>query len=364
MSADLFKDFFWRKVSMLTCIVMIDERFHSIFSHLIEIEFERGDCLMEKREWLTTVEEFFREKNRVWLQGDEEALLHYLTGTPADCHSFQEVRAQRRALESRDMRYRKAKTHLQVLQSKWNKDSEAAHVDLIENIRFYYEQGDSLGHESRRNIHRLTLMPVNGTWKVVRDIADREQNSLRSLPEQDGVPAFAYDAEEEKNVRQMRGRYDRIKAYKYAELWWNGYNPAYQRMKGNDCTNFISQVLYAGGMPMVPSPSRSKGWWYRGNTWSFSWAVAHSLKLALPRLLHAQEVSDPRRLKVGDIICYDWDGDGRWQHNTVVVDFDYYGMPLVNAHTVASHRRYWDYRDSYAFTARTRYAFYHIPDVF
>ncbi len=316
---------------------------------------------MEERAWLKRVEDFFREKNRVWLQDDTGNLLHFMKGTPADCHSYLEVRALRDALPTRDMRYRKAKTNLQVLHSKWIQREEVVQVDLVEAVRFFYDQGGTIGHEARKNRRRLTLLLDGGTWKVARDLADAEQVGGRT---DQPLTDRQEDREDEAVARQMRGRYDRLKAYKYAERWWDGYNPSYMKVQGNDCTNFISQVVHAGGMPFVMSQSRAKGWWYRGKTWSYSWAVAHSFKLALPRLLHAQEVGDPRQLKIGDVICYDWDGDGRWQHNTVVVDFDAYGMPLVNAHTVASHRRYFDYRDSYAHTARTRYAFYHIPDIF
>ncbi|MGB8956358.1 MAG: amidase domain-containing protein [Tumebacillaceae bacterium] len=316
---------------------------------------------MYRREWLNTVEAFFRDKNRAWLSGDDELLLRYLAGTPADCHSFHEVRAMREASRERNVRYRKAKTHLQILSANWRPEAEQAVVEAVENVRFYYEQGDALEHESRRIKHRLHLMPFGGSWRLVRDETDREHMPPGTMF---GRDEDAFHEEDLADLRSMRGRYDRVRAYKYAELWWNGFNPQFKTMQGNDCTNFISQVVYAGGIPMVGGSSRSSGWWYRGSNWSFSWAVAHSFRLALPRWLHAREVADPRQLMIGDVICYDWDGDGRWQHNTVVTGFDYYGRPLVNAHTVASHRRYWDYRDSYAFTPRTRYSFHHILDQF
>ncbi|MBX4322004.1 amidase domain-containing protein, partial [Mycobacterium tuberculosis] len=54
--------------------------------------------------------------------------------------------------------------------------------------------------------------------------------------------------------------YDRLNAVKYAETWWNSYNPRYTKFT-NDCTNFISQCLRAGGAPMTGYPNRSKGWW-------------------------------------------------------------------------------------------------------
>jgi hypothetical protein len=62
------------------------------------------------------------------------------------------------------------------------------------------------------------------------------------------------------------------------------------------------------------------------------------------------------------VISYDWDGNGHFQHSTIVAAVDARGMPLVNAHTTESYHRYWDYRDSYAWTERTAYRFFHIPD--
>ena len=158
--------------------------------------------------------------------------------------------------------------------------------------------------------------------------------------------------------------YDRFKAVQYAERWWNEYNPAYQEF-GNNCTNFISQCLHAGGGPMRGAPNRSKGWWYSGKSWSYSWSVAHALYLYLKNStigLRAKEVSKPEELMLGDIICYDFEGDGRFNHNTIVTAKDIHGMPLVNANTTDSRLRYWSYEDSTAYTPNIQYRFFHIVD--
>lgn len=51
--------------------------------------------------------------------------------------------------------------------------------------------------------------------------------------------------------RAANSFYDRKKAKAYVDAYWNNYNPAYPSFSngGGDCTNFVSQVLYAGGMP-------------------------------------------------------------------------------------------------------------------
>ena len=166
--------------------------------------------------------------------------------------------------------------------------------------------------------------------------------------------------------RQERApfRYNRQKAVQYAERWWNDYNPAYKKFEV-DCTNYVSQCLHQGGAPMRGYANRSNGWWMQNNNWSYSWSVAHALRLHLPTSksgLRAKAVSSPEELLPGDVICYDFEGDGRFNHNTIVTGKDADGMPLVNAHTANSRMRYWAYEDSTAYTPNIQYKFFTIVD--
>ena len=154
--------------------------------------------------------------------------------------------------------------------------------------------------------------------------------------------------------------YNRLRAVQYAERWWNSFNPNYPQFT-DDCTNFISQCLSAGGIPMWGKPNRSKGWWIEGKSnWSFSWTVAQAFMLMLKAASWTKEVKNPSQLMLGDIICYDFEGDGRFNHNTIVTGKDEYGYPLVNAHTTNSRMRYWNYEDSTAYTPNIQYKFFHI----
>ncbi len=163
--------------------------------------------------------------------------------------------------------------------------------------------------------------------------------------------------------------YDRMKAKAYADRWWNSRNPAFPSFPV-DCTNFISQCLFAGGAPMNYTNNRSQGWWMRADyrpggpeTWSYSWAVAHSLHWYLRTAqsgLRGELQAAANALQIGDVIQYDWNGDGRFTHSTMVTAFNAVGEPLVNAHTNNSYQRLWSYRDSPAWSAATRYAFFAI----
>lgn len=196
---------------------------------------------------------------------------------------------------------------------------------------------------------------------VNNEVVDHQKVSL--LPNSEERATISPRADSRSTSKSMeRFTYDRREAVKYAEYWWNDYNPEFE-MFAVDCTNYVSQCLLAGGAPMEGAPVRENGWWYRDRNWSFSWAVAHSMRWYLSGStsgLRGLEVQKPEELYPGDVICYDFQGDGRWDHNTIVVAKDANGMPLVNAHTDNSRHRYWSYEDSTAWTPEIKYKFFRI----
>lgn len=176
-------------------------------------------------------------------------------------------------------------------------------------------------------------------------------------------PIKLEDVNDTRDSRQ-KYNYDRRAAVQYAERWWNSYNPKYKKFKDN-CTNYISQCVHAGGVPMTGFGNRNKGWWYSGSSWSYSWTVANAFRWYLSGAkqgIKAQEVPSASNLVIGDLICYDFEGDGRWNHNTIVVAKDANNQPLVNANTYNSRMRYWAYEDSTAYTPNIKYKFFHILD--
>ncbi|WP_078552435.1 amidase domain-containing protein [Bacillus alkalicellulosilyticus] len=184
------------------------------------------------------------------------------------------------------------------------------------------------------------------------------------LPEPEKIEETSMDRVWTKDVSNERFTYNRQEAVKYAERWWNDYNPKYKKFNDN-CTNYISQCVRAGGVPMTGYPNRSKGWWFRNDNWSYSWSVAHAFRWQLSGAttgLRGQEMSDATALRPGDVICYDFNGDGRWQHTTIVVAKDENGEPLVNAQSTNSRMRYWAYEDSTAWTPKIQYKFFRVLD--
>lgn len=219
-------------------------------------------------------------------------------------------------------------------------------------LNFLIKQGSHFHLEEQTMHYRI----ISQQDKIIQHEEIQRKGSAN-----EDEPAAALEAE---NTSRQDFTYDRREAVRYAERYWNSYNPAF-RVFEDDCTNFISQCLYHGGAPMRGMPIRNQGWWYRNDSWSFSWAVAHSLRWYLSgsrQGLRGKELDRPEDLLPGDVICYDFQGDGRWDHTTIVVNKDANGMPLVNAHTNNSRNRYWTYEDSAAWTPNIQYKFFRIGE--
>lgn len=294
-------------------------------------------------EWLEPFHEYLRDTSRFWVE-DEAGRYAFLTEKER-----QAMKRKKQQLKERGAQIVKTMVDGQIL--KQHRFEERQTVDywfytqhlIKQNHDFYIEEGA----ETRRALFQ------NG--KLVSD---------EPLVTEGGGPDAPKLERGAEHTERVSFYYRRFEAVRYADQWWNTYNPNYRSFEV-DCTNYVSQCLRAGEAPMTGHPNRGRGWWYTGNNWSYSWSVAHALRWYLPGAktgLRAQEMPSADRLIPGDIICYDFEGDGHWDHNTIVTAKDMNGMPLVNAHTVNCRKRYWAYEDSTAWTSNIKYKFYHIVD--
>ncbi len=135
--------------------------------------------------------------------------------------------------------------------------------------------------------------------------------------------------------------YDRKKVLDYANSYAITYNPRYYDFTnlGGDCTNFVSQCLYAGSKIMNYTPNT--GWYYNSlNSRSPSWT---SVEFLYEFLINNDKknntgsgygpyakVTGLDEIKQGDIIQLAKHND--YFHAVIVVGF-YNGVPLVASHT-------------------------------
>lgn len=131
-------------------------------------------------------------------------------------------------------------------------------------------------------------------------------------------------------------RYNREKVYEYAKKWSYSRNPKYYNydLIGGDCTNFVSQCIFAGYSQM--NYSKNNGWYYiDGNNKSPSWTGVEFLYKFLISNKGAGPTGNEttiEKLKIGDIIQLNFDRN-KFSHSLVVIQ----NSSDINNTLVATH---------------------------
>lgn len=140
-----------------------------------------------------------------------------------------------------------------------------------------------------------------------------------------------------------RRSYSWQKAVAYAAKHWSSYNPAYPNYNpcGGDCANFVSQCLRAGG-------ETTDGTWYTyrgsgcirssGNCGSTAWVNNWGLRNWTVNKRRGRVVSNIWQLGRGDIVNYDWTGNGSFDHVAIVTNS---ASMLVTAHNTNHYNVPW-----------------------
>ena len=127
----------------------------------------------------------------------------------------------------------------------------------------------------------------------------------------------------------------------YARRWAFARNPAYFNFEslGGDCTNFVSQCLFAGSGVMNYTPIF--GWYYRSaNDRTASWTGVEFLYRFLTENRSVgpyAEETDLRGLRLGDVIQLGRE-TGDFYHSCLVSG-SRGGCPLVASHSYDAFRR-------------------------
>jgi hypothetical protein len=359
----------------------IQSFFHLIVHILKQIVAAREDDGMT---WKKALYSYVNAKNQADIEGSIDPLVSVIDDSIYINDQHARLRRTASIHQDRGLKPLRGETRLKLTGVQETEGQITANIELHRTFRYGIKHIEHT--EERIELERVTLWFHQGKWRV-RGCETRLSEKNESSPKHDvfshiseqalsdsyrmpSIPYINYSILNKEETLPRGTRYDRARVVQYAETWWSRPNPKYLEF-AVDCTNYVSQCLYAGGAPMHYTGKRGSGWWYAGKQgstelWSFSWAMAHNLQTFVSssrRGLRGTVVSSAQQLQPGDMISYDWDGDGRFQHNTIVIGLDANGAPLVNAHTYNSRGRYWDYRDSPAWSERTRYVFVRIADI-
>lgn len=164
-------------------------------------------------------------------------------------------------------------------------------------------------------------------------------------------------------------------AANYADEWAKSYNSAYPAFS-DDCTNFVSQSLYAGGMPQVvyydqktglPANTSDDYYWFiwdltSSGTWvyAFSWTSApysrdhwihYSGQATQIGTAPGTSTASTDGLAVGDVLYYDWGTGEGISHAAIQVGYgtDTNVTPnltgdVVDEHTTNRYHAFWSLR--------------------
>lgn len=132
--------------------------------------------------------------------------------------------------------------------------------------------------------------------------------------------------------------YDRGKAVEYAKKWALKRNPRFYDFEeiGGDCTNFISQCIYAGAEVMNYTPVM--GWFYNSvYNRSPSWTgvqYLYNFLISNTGVGPYASASSIEQLEIGDVIQLG-DQDNRFYHSLFITKID--GTPTFDTIYVSTH---------------------------
>jgi len=165
------------------------------------------------------------------------------------------------------------------------------------------------------------------------------------------------------------GAYNRMNAVTYADKWTTNdplqpnycNSSVYHCYSGGDCTNYLSQVMFAGGLQQIDTgwPARNTDWyWYGDASHSEAWTLTASMANHLNFYnagIRFSVVSSVNQLHNGDAILFQLAGGSPgWNHARTVVGFgaNTFQYPagdpvgtrglLTDQHGVARYHVLWD----------------------
>lgn len=105
----------------------------------------------------------------------------------------------------------------------------------------------------------------------------------------------------------------------YAYNWAYSRNPAYRDYAPNDCTNFVSQALRAGGWTDKLGWWRDwNNWWYNAQNETESWTYVAAMRQFMSTSGRGQSLAYINDLQKGDVLQVDFSQNGSWDHGLIV----------------------------------------------
>lgn len=128
-----------------------------------------------------------------------------------------------------------------------NDSSEIAQVNPIRYRGYYYDTETSYYYLQSRYYDTSICRFINADSAMFLDRYSGSDLNLFVYCQNHPINLFDFNG-----YKSKQGYYSPKAAERYAENWWNHYNPVFKTSnKEHDCANFVSQCLYAAGFPMT-----------------------------------------------------------------------------------------------------------------
>ncbi|MCD8255354.1 MAG: amidase domain-containing protein [Oscillospiraceae bacterium] len=177
---------------------------------------------------------------------------------------------------------------IQVIDSEFTDNT--ANLIIEENGKLYYDQitGEEPEFTAWKAVRNFEFERNGSTWQFVSQqlvgdgpvpsnepvgvTEDEMRASLTKIHNiantSDNIAALI----DEQPAATNSTTFIRQNAVDYAVEWWNSRNSDYRDFGSNDCTNFVSQAMRAGGWTDVTGLyTNAKAWWYTSSNQSTSW---------------------------------------------------------------------------------------------
>ncbi|WP_145949637.1 amidase domain-containing protein [Paenibacillus sp. Y412MC10] len=199
--------------------------------------------------------------------------------------------------------------------------------------------GDELVQKSKANLEKYSN-ESGAEAQMAQEKAYAEHAGLDTTRKEPEVRALASYTFNRTNVKA------------YALTYAINNNSQYWTFE-NDCTNFASQSLNAGGIPKqkIQEPYENfPNWWMNtgaAGEWLYAvpWVQADSFfkLIRSTDTIHGYSKPGPSYLYEGDILSYDKGSDYTMNHTAVVTNTDTPSTPLVSYHTTNRKNVPWDF---------------------
>ncbi|MGA4799260.1 amidase domain-containing protein [Streptomyces lavendulocolor] len=238
---------------------------------------------------------------------------------------------------------------------------DTATVEVTEDTRLYYPDvhPDEPEYEEYSLPHTLTYTrAADGGWLLADDKAKVDPTGPAPTTQiTEPIDAPAPDSEDEGpkdpasqtpppadgvTATPRAANYSKMAAY--ADRHWKNTNSDY-RVYPNDCTNFISQAMRAGGWGMTSGSAMTRKdnrkWFYGSFTWttSYTWAGAENWYwFAIKHSKRTRALTNVWHLAMADVLQADWKRDGILDH-TMIVTKRSKNEVFLTYHTPSTHNK-------------------------